>query len=68
MKWKKSKYRRLTKDRGEVPKRGKVGCLPIPLLDEELLKNQRRSYLDTVCTRPVTIDIHRNENNQEAEV
>jgi hypothetical protein len=48
--WKKSgigttKYRRLTKDRGEAPERGKVGYLPTPPLDEELSKSQRKTRI-----------------------
>jgi hypothetical protein len=45
-----TKYRRLTKDRGEAPERGKVGYLPTPPLDEELpiQKSKKNSYLDTV--------------------
>jgi hypothetical protein len=40
-----TKYRRLTKDRGEAPERGKVGYLPTPPLDEELSKSQRKTRI-----------------------
>jgi hypothetical protein len=40
-----TKYRRLTKDRGEAPERGKVEYLPTPPLDEELSKSQRKTRI-----------------------